>query len=138
MTTIRRLTSASLASWLRIGITLFAQIFLLPVYLSYWDKKIYGIWLAIQAAISLATLADGAHQNYLGFEFLKIGEEDTLLLSKVFSASMPISWAIGSTELRPEVLSPPDEKTRSSSNENTCGRWWLESIITKCHEPSSR
>jgi O-antigen/teichoic acid export membrane protein len=104
MSTIRRLTSASLASWLRIGITLFAQIFLLPVYLSFWDKKTYGLWLAIQAAISLATLLDGAHQNYLGYEFLKIGSDERGRISEVFSASIPISLGIGSVELIAVVL----------------------------------
>jgi O-antigen/teichoic acid export membrane protein len=99
MSTIRRLTSASLASWLRIGITLFTQIFLLPVYLSRWDKNTYGVWLAIQAAVSLATLADAAHQNFLGFEFLKIGSDDRALISRVFSASIPISLGIGSLEI---------------------------------------
>jgi O-antigen/teichoic acid export membrane protein len=99
MTTIRRLTSASLASWFRIGITLCTQIFLLPVYLSYWDKKTYGVWLAIQATISLATLPDVAHQSYLGYEFLNIGSSDRSRISVVFSASIPISLAIGSIEL---------------------------------------
>lgn len=99
MTTLVRLTSASLASWLRIGITLCTQIFLLPVYLSYWDRKTYGVWLAVQAAISLTTLPDTAYSNYLGYEFLKIGGEDTRRISAVFSASIPISLALGTVEL---------------------------------------
>jgi hypothetical protein len=99
MTTIRRLTSASFASWLRIGITVFTQIVLLPVYLSYWNKTTYGVWLAIQAAISLTTLPDTAYQNYLGYEFLKIGSRNHSRLSVVFSASIPISLAIGLIEL---------------------------------------
>jgi O-antigen/teichoic acid export membrane protein len=99
MTTILRLTSASLASWLRIGITLCTQIFLLPVYLSYWDRKTYGVWLAIQAAISLTTLPDTAYSNFLGYEFLIIGGNDRRRISVVFSASVPISLAIGTIEL---------------------------------------
>jgi O-antigen/teichoic acid export membrane protein len=99
MTTILRLASGSLASWMRIGITFCTQIFLLPVYLSYWDRKTYGVWLAIQAAISLTTLPDTAYSNYLGYEFLKIGGSDRDRISVLFSASVPISLAIGTIEL---------------------------------------
>ena len=99
MTTMLRLTSASLASWMRIGITLCSQIVLLPVYLSYWDRKTYGVWLAIQSTISLTTLPDTAYSNYLGYEFLRIGGNDRSRISVVFSASVPISLALGAAEL---------------------------------------
>jgi len=99
MTTLRRLTSASVASWLRIGVTLLTQIFLLPVYLSYWDKRTFGVWLAIQATTSLTTLVDGAYQNYLGYEFLKIGSGNRERISALFSASIPVSLVVEAIEL---------------------------------------
>jgi hypothetical protein len=72
---------------------------LLPVYLSYWDKKTYGVWLAIQAVIGLTMLPDSAYQNYLGYEFLKIGRNDRSRMSEVFSASIPISLVVEAIEL---------------------------------------
>jgi O-antigen/teichoic acid export membrane protein len=83
---------------MRIGITLCAQIFLLPVYLSYWDKKTYGVWLAIQAVIGLTTLPDTAYSNYLGYEFFKIGGGDRRRISVLFSASIPVSLTLGTIE----------------------------------------
>jgi O-antigen/teichoic acid export membrane protein len=75
------------------------QIFLLPVYLSYWDKRTFGVWLAIQATASLTTLIDGAYQNYLGYEFLKVGSGHRARISELFSASIPISLIIEASQL---------------------------------------
>lgn len=75
MSTSSRIISGSAASWIRILINLITQLALVPIYLSYWNVKIYGIWIATQAFINLVSILDLGHQNFLGFEFLKFGKE---------------------------------------------------------------
>lgn len=73
MSSTARIISGSLASWVRIGISIATQMLLVPIYLAHWSVSIYGIWLATQALITVLSTLDKGHQNYLGFEFLKIG-----------------------------------------------------------------
>lgn len=99
MTAIKRLVSGSVAAWVQIGVAMSTQIALVPLYLSYWDKETYGVWLMIQAVIGLTTLFDMGHQNFLGNEFLKVGGRDRALTSKIFYSSLPIAFLIGLIEL---------------------------------------
>src|SRR5688572_9962939 len=99
MTALKRFASGSFASCVRVGLTLISQILMVPLYLSYWDKETYGLWLAIQAVIALTTLFDTGHQNFLGNEFLKVGDRDRVLTSKIFYSSLPIAFSIGLIEL---------------------------------------
>jgi len=73
MTTTKRLISGTAASWTRIAVTIVAQILFVPVYLTHWNINIYGLWLGIQALLSLLTIIEFGHHNFLEFEFLKIG-----------------------------------------------------------------
>lgn len=74
MSATNRILSGSAASWVRIFISIVSQIVLVPVYLSYWPVELYGIWLAIQAVLNILSTLDKGFQNYLGFEFLRLGE----------------------------------------------------------------
>jgi O-antigen/teichoic acid export membrane protein len=76
MSTAGRLISGSVASWAQIGVTMAAQIILVPVYLSHWDVKTYGIWLAIQGIMSALSMLDLGYQTYMGFEFLRLGQKN--------------------------------------------------------------
>jgi len=76
MSTAGRLISGSVASWAQIGVTMAAQIILVPVYLSHWDVKTYGIWLAIQGIMSALSMLDLGYQTYMGFEFLRLGPKN--------------------------------------------------------------
>ncbi|RYE13496.1 MAG: hypothetical protein EOP45_21095, partial [Sphingobacteriaceae bacterium] len=82
MSTAARLISGSAASWARIGVTIVSQIVLVPLYLSHWDVDTYGIWLAIQALAGLLFTIDLGHQEYLGFEFMRLGKNHSLQISQ--------------------------------------------------------
>ena len=73
MSTASRIFSGSIASWAQIGVTMAAQIALVPVYLSHWNLTTYGIWLAIQSLVSLISTIDFGHQEFLAYEFLRVG-----------------------------------------------------------------
>ncbi|GAB4050281.1 lipopolysaccharide biosynthesis protein [Spirosoma litoris] len=72
MSTVSRVVSGSLASWVTIGINLLSQLFIVPVYLTYWNIKLYGIWIGIQGFISILTIIEKSHIGFLGYEFLRI------------------------------------------------------------------
>lgn len=76
MSTTGRLISGSLASWTKISINFLTQLLFVPIYLTYWDGELYGLWLALQAAVSIFQMLDFGHIEYLGFEFLKIGRNN--------------------------------------------------------------
>ncbi len=94
MSTAARLISGSVASWAQIGVTMASQIVLVPVYLSYWDVKTYGIWLAIQGIMSALSMLDLGHQNYMGFEFLRLGRMNIPMLRKSFWSALVFSIMI--------------------------------------------
>ena len=81
MSTTKRLISGSLASWVRIGVTIFSQLMLVPVYLQYWDVNTYSIWLAVITITNMFTIIDKSFQDFLGFEFLRIGRNNIKQIS---------------------------------------------------------
>jgi O-antigen/teichoic acid export membrane protein len=91
MSVTSRLISGSVASWIHIGITLITQIALVPLYLTYWNIETYGLWLAILSLGTLLTALDFGYQEYLGFEFLKIGKDNRLLMSKYLCSGSLVS-----------------------------------------------
>lgn len=99
MSTIKRLVSGSAATWTRIGVTMFAQVALVPIYLSKWDQETYGAWLAILAMIGVTTLFDVGHQTYVGFEFVRIGADRREIVQRVLSAAVPFGMFLGLLQL---------------------------------------
>ncbi|TAE28688.1 MAG: hypothetical protein EAZ91_14465 [Cytophagales bacterium] len=73
MSTAHRLISSSISSWATIGVTILSQLLLVPVYLTHWESTTYSVWLATQGIITLIAVVDKSHQNFLGYEFLRIG-----------------------------------------------------------------
>ena len=98
MTTTKRIISGGLSAWSGIGINLLTQLLLVPIYLQYWDSKTYGIWLAAQAWISLFTLLNLGHQQFLRYEFLRIGSHEKRRLQMVLWSSLPIALTLGLIE----------------------------------------
>jgi O-antigen/teichoic acid export membrane protein len=93
MSVVSRIISASLASWIRIVITIASQVAAVPIYLHYWDLETYGAWLLTQSLISFVTVADIAYQNYLGYEFLRLGRQNRAEVADVFCSAIPIAFA---------------------------------------------
>lgn len=99
MSASSRLISGTAAAWAQIGITLITQVALVPLYLSYWDVKTYGLWLAILSLAGLLTAVDMGYQEYLGYEFLRIGKKDRRTLSKYLSSGIFVGLLLGAMQL---------------------------------------
>jgi O-antigen/teichoic acid export membrane protein len=95
MSTAARLVSGSMASWAQIAVTIIAQVVLVPIYLSHWSVKTYGIWLAIQGITSALSMLDMGYQSYIGYEFLRLGKKNLPLLSKSLWSAMLVGTMIG-------------------------------------------
>ncbi|MFD2934217.1 lipopolysaccharide biosynthesis protein [Spirosoma flavum] len=94
MSTASRLISGSAASWVQIGVNMVFQVILLPIYLTHWDVVTYGVWISIQALVSIITTLDFGHQEFLTYEFLRIGKEKPLELSVCLWSGISISTLI--------------------------------------------
>ena len=79
---------------MRIAVTIFSQILAVPVYLHYWSIETYGAWILVQSIVSFLTIFDIAHHNYLGNEFLKIGDQKRDEIAAVFSTGMLVALII--------------------------------------------
>lgn len=95
MSTASRLVSGSAASWARIGTTLMAQLALVPIYLSYWSVEVYGVWIALYALVDMLSTVDVGHQNFVGFEFLRLGKEDRRVLSRYLCSGAGVALGLG-------------------------------------------
>ena len=98
MTTTKRIISGGLAAWSGIGINLLTQLLLVPIYLSRWDSRTYGIWIAVQVLISLLVLLDLGHQQFLRNEFLLIGSKNRCRIQLVLWSSILIALTLGIIE----------------------------------------
>lgn len=99
MTAIRRVMRGSIASWIRLVITIALQIILVPIYLSYWDASTYGIWLSITSAATLLDMLSLGLMTYIGNEFMRIAHVDRANISVFYSTALQISFLIGALQL---------------------------------------
>ena len=95
MSSIKRVISGSIASWTTIFVTLFTQFALVPIYLTHWDAKMFGIWLAILALIEILTTLDLGHQTFLGFEFLRHSESKPQYFKKLLWSGVLFGVLLG-------------------------------------------
>ena len=95
MSAAARLISGSVAAWAQIAVNMVAQIVLVPIYLNYWSVDTYGVWLAIQGIMSALSMLDMGHQNFMGYEFLRIGRQNIPALCKYFCSAAIIAVGIG-------------------------------------------
>jgi len=94
MSAIKRVVSGSLASWLRIAVTIISQIVAVPIYINYWSIETYGIWMLVQSTVTFMTVFDYAHHQYLGNEFLKLGKHKPAEIGEVLCSGMVIAFTI--------------------------------------------
>jgi O-antigen/teichoic acid export membrane protein len=71
-----------------------SQIVLVPVYLNYWDAETYGVWLAVQGIMSTISMLDLGHQNFLAYEFLRLGSDNRTALRKHLWSGIVMGWII--------------------------------------------
>lgn len=94
MSAIQRVVSGSLASWLRIAVTILSQVVAVPIYISYWSVNVYGMWILIQSIITFMTVFDVAHHQYLGNEFLRLGKQKRQEIQEIFCTGITVSLIV--------------------------------------------
>jgi O-antigen/teichoic acid export membrane protein len=99
MSTLHRFLSASAAGWVKILLTAISQLVLVPIFLGHWSVEEYGCWLIIQTIVSLSSIVSAGHQNYVGFEFLKVGDKRPDEFRVLFYSAVPWGLLIASFEL---------------------------------------
>jgi len=92
--TALRVISGSAASWARIAITVVIQVTLVPIYLSSWGADVYGAWLLMQATWALIMVVDSGHQDYVGYECLRLGPANRSSIMTVAVSAVPIALMI--------------------------------------------
>src|SRR5688572_17081607 len=104
MSAAARLISGSVAAWAQIAVNMVAQIVLVPIYLNYWSVETYGVWLAIQGIMSALSMLDLGHQNFMGYEFLRIGKQNIPALSKYLWSAVTVSVCISVVQVLLAVI----------------------------------
>ena len=94
MSTAARLISGTAASWVQIVVNMGSQVVLVPIYLLYWDTETYGVWLAVQGIMNTLSMLDLGHQNFLAYEFLRLGQGNRPALSKYLWSGIVMGWII--------------------------------------------
>lgn len=90
MSTTKRIISGSIASWVKILVTIITQVLLVPIFLTYWDVKIYGIWIGLHALVSILSTLDRGFNDYMQYDFLKIGPKRISKISYVLWSSVSV------------------------------------------------
>jgi O-antigen/teichoic acid export membrane protein len=99
MSAFNRVASGSVATWSRIGVTMVAQLALVPIYLSYWSAATYGMWLALQAFFVFGTIFGMSHLTFLENEFIRIGNSNLQTLGRVLWSAVPMAILIAVVQL---------------------------------------
>jgi O-antigen/teichoic acid export membrane protein len=99
MSSLTRFLSASAAAWVRIVLTVLTQVLLVPVFLTHWSVEQYGCWLIIQTIVSLSSMLSTSHQNFVGYEFLKVGDKQPEKMRLLFYSAFPYAMLIALLEL---------------------------------------
>lgn len=89
----------SLASWFRLAIGFIAQLFLVPVFLSHWEPREYGVWIAITAAGSLLQSLDFGHHTWVEAEALRLGTRARLDISRLYGSATKVALIASLVEL---------------------------------------
>ncbi len=126
-TSAGRILSGSMASWVKILVTVITQIIFVPIYLSQWNVETYGAWLLLQALFGMGILLNLSVHDYVGFECLKLGENKREEISIRISSVIPVvflitcilvlmAWVFGKLDLA-EILLKIDYKLAEQWNE---------------------
>jgi O-antigen/teichoic acid export membrane protein len=91
---VNRILSGSAAAWARIAVTIVSQIALVPLYLSSWDAPTFGAWLLLQAVWGVITMMDIGHQDYVGYECLRLGSDRISAIATLIASALPVALTI--------------------------------------------
>jgi O-antigen/teichoic acid export membrane protein len=99
MSTLARVASGSAASWFYLCIGFAIQVLLVPVFLSHWTPREYGVWIGIGAAGPLIQFLDLGHHNYIGSEALRLGTQSRDELSTLYGSAVRVALMASVVEL---------------------------------------
>ena len=99
MSSLSRFLSASAAAWVKILLTVLTQVLLVPVFLGHWSVEQYGCWLIIQTIVGVSSMLSSSHQNFVGYEFLKVGDKQPDTMRLLFYSAFPYVILIALLEL---------------------------------------
>ena len=88
MSSLNRILKGSFAGFSNNLITIIINIFSLPIYLSFWKLEIYSIWILALTVTIFIKLPLFSYQEYLGYEFLKLGNKNKIMISKILFGSI--------------------------------------------------
>jgi len=94
MSSLNRFLSASAAAWVKILLTVLTQVLLVPVFLAHWSVEEYGCWLLIQTIVGVSSMLSASHQNFIGYECLKIGDKQPEKMRLLFYSAFPYALLI--------------------------------------------
>jgi O-antigen/teichoic acid export membrane protein len=96
---VARIVSGSAASWSRLAVGFASQLAVVPVFLSHWEPATYGVWLSTMALAALIQFLDNGHQNYVGFEALRLGAERRAEIARLYAAAVRVAVGASVVEL---------------------------------------
>lgn len=84
---------------MKILLTVISQVLLVPIFLAHWPVDEYGCWLIIQTVVGLSSMLSASHQNFIGYEFLKVGDKRPEEMRVLFYSALPFAVLIAGLEL---------------------------------------
>lgn len=88
-----RLISGSIANGAFIAANILIQAISVPIMLDWWSAQQFGLWVLVQTLYSLSVVFDLGHQNYLGYEFQRLGTRDAV--RRDFASAIPAAILLG-------------------------------------------
>ena len=95
----RRTFNSIIVGTISFSIIFVQNILIIPIFLTYWGKERYGLWLSMMALYSLMQAIDTGHQTYVGNEICKLYHTNIYKLREVVASSIKIAILIGIVEV---------------------------------------
>ncbi len=92
-----RLISGSIANGALLAANILIQVVSVPIMLGWWSVQQFGLWMFLQALYSLSVVIDLGHQNYLGYEFQRLGTRQAV--RRDLASSLPVAVLLGTALL---------------------------------------
>ena len=75
MSSLKRIISGTISGLVRNFSNIIIHILSLPIYLTFWSIKLYGVWILLLTVVSILKVPLYSYREYLGNEFLKLGKK---------------------------------------------------------------
>ena len=76
MSSLKRIISGTISGLVRNFSNIIIHILSLPIYLTFWSIKLYGVWILLLTVVSILKVPLYSYREYLGNEFLKLGKKN--------------------------------------------------------------